>query len=576
MVAIIIACLLVAVLTYYQMHTQGFFSSIIMAGDCLIALMLAFNYYEMLSAKLIDLGLGLYGPQTIALMGIFIISLIILRLITDKLVSGNMNFPPLVDRIGALMFGFVSSMIVVGVIFLGLQHLALPAKLLGFDRCPELENSLNDKTLIPAADNFVVSMVNITSAYGFSGQNNFAQNHPEFLRELYLNRLVPKNHEGSRRESSKDSIVSLKPWIVKKPVRNLNTGEMIKPKGEFLAVRLELKASNSKENPGAGDVDGNVRVALGSFRAVGFSQDNEVVSQYPVGFLKPGGTVVDQVSLESGKILTGKNNKIELLFDWDKKLKQIPPKYIEFKRSAKKDFPDVSSYSNLEIIDSDEIVGLTAVTASMKFPAETISKVVFSELFVVSQTDPTTIQKLMIPAPSVLEKSTTDLDGREGEYYMAHTSILKMGGNDTDSTSLPLVVPDGYYLYAVTGVSNRSGVEAGRFMSPILVDTNDKSYPSVGFSLRGNIAESSIAEFAYNAYDLEGNLLENNKMPGRFPKQIKSLKKKAEIQKITYYFLVPKTKNFVGILGVKLMKNRTMSEFWGYEDNVDIVVPTSF
>jgi len=156
--ASVILCILVVVLTFYQIFTQGLFSSFIMAGLCMISALLALNFYEPLAGTLGRFGIGSFGPQTICLMGLFFLSLLAMRELTDRLIRGNMNFSLFIDRIGAAVFGLISSMIVAGMIALGFQHLSISAEILGFNRCPDLGNAKEDKGLFPGADSLFLEI----------------------------------------------------------------------------------------------------------------------------------------------------------------------------------------------------------------------------------------------------------------------------------------------------------------------------------------------------------------------------------------------------------------------------------
>jgi len=126
--AILIVCGAILILTFYQVQTQGFFSTVIMSGVSMLAAFVALNYYEAVAELLANVGLSAYGLGCICLLGLFSVTLLVLRMITDRLVKGNMNFPTLVDRIGAAFFGLISSMIVVGMVLIGFQHLSVPAE----------------------------------------------------------------------------------------------------------------------------------------------------------------------------------------------------------------------------------------------------------------------------------------------------------------------------------------------------------------------------------------------------------------------------------------------------------------
>ena len=134
MLAVLLSCIAVVLITYLQVFKQGLFSAMIHAGLAIVAALIALNWFEPLAAVLTGIGLASLGPQTIALMALFILSLLILRELADRLIRGNMNFPLLVDRLGATFFALVGSLVAVGIALIGLQMLPIQPKFLWFDR----------------------------------------------------------------------------------------------------------------------------------------------------------------------------------------------------------------------------------------------------------------------------------------------------------------------------------------------------------------------------------------------------------------------------------------------------------
>lgn len=126
------AIVLILAMTFFQ-GLQGLFSALITCILTVLAAALAFGLYE-------DLYFGQlirYQPdhgRSIALVGIFIISLLVLRGLFDAIIKGNMHFPLYVDRIGGGVVGFVSALIAVGVLAVGVQMLPFGTSFLGFSR----------------------------------------------------------------------------------------------------------------------------------------------------------------------------------------------------------------------------------------------------------------------------------------------------------------------------------------------------------------------------------------------------------------------------------------------------------
>jgi len=343
MILTLILCAITAILIYYQVFTQGLFSSMIMAVLCLVSATVAFNYHEMLAPLLIDLGLGQFGPKGISLLGIFIITLLLLREGTDRLIKGNMHFGQLIDRVAGACFALVSSLTITGMIALGLQSLPLPAKIFGFDRCGEsLSSPDQDKKLLPYADNFVLGMMNRVSNHCFAGSSSFIQIHPDMLRELYINRIVPDNYDGMRKEAASDALEVIGDVeVVQTKAHDDNNKEDVdrKSRSELLLIKVKLKAgTGSRGNRGAKDIDSMIRFSMGQFRLVGYNPahpQKPAYSVYPIGLREEGNSTTIAKALNKGECRSNKTATFSLVFNWPVNLNEAPPQFLEFKRSSR-------------------------------------------------------------------------------------------------------------------------------------------------------------------------------------------------------------------------------------------------
>jgi len=199
--------------------------------------------------------------------------------------------------------------------------------------------------LFPNPDGFVVALMTRASNYCFAGRNRFAQHHPDFIRELHMNRLALD--PASRREAPQDSVRLVGGPIVVEgylPVKGTGRETIEAEQGEvLLRVKLAIKGGGvSKDSRGAADVDGLIRFTMGNIRLVGFDTSKGLsrragVSRYPIGVLTKddrGGTVVERLSLDEGKVLE-RSGEVEFLFMWPSPVKAAPPQFVEFKRSAR-------------------------------------------------------------------------------------------------------------------------------------------------------------------------------------------------------------------------------------------------
>ncbi len=354
MLAILILIVITGLLVYYMVFTQGLFSCLIMSVLCVTSAVVALNYYEPLAAILIKWGLSTFGPKTGSLLVLFSLTLYVLREITDRFIRGNMKFPTWIDRSGSFFFATISSLTIVGMVSLGIQMLPVKAVVMGFDRCPDLNNPDNDKSLYPRADEFILGIFSHSSLYTFNGKNSFKQIHPDFLRELYINRVTPTDHEGSRNEAASDALEISKEnlEVLKVPVVD-SAGQKVdvSPDEILLMIPVTVRAgANDNEDRGAADVDRAIRFALADFRMIGYPSDNRKapgISKYPIGVIDKNGNRVDALPWETGYHFTTSQANINVVFAWPRDLKKNPPVFIEFKHTARADMPTVKDLEKL-------------------------------------------------------------------------------------------------------------------------------------------------------------------------------------------------------------------------------------
>ncbi len=197
------AIVLILTITFFQ-GLQGLFSSLINCVLVILAAALAFGYYENLYyAFLVD-----YQPdngRAIALVAIFIVSVLLFRLIFDLAITESVSFPMLVERIGGGAFGLVTALVMTGILAIGFQMLDFPSRFLGFERYEpvriagqasedakinrgtldwqNIELRRNGVWLSP--DGFAAGLVSHLSDNALAGDNNFGTVYPDFLARVH-------------------------------------------------------------------------------------------------------------------------------------------------------------------------------------------------------------------------------------------------------------------------------------------------------------------------------------------------------------------------------------------------------
>lgn len=208
---IFILAFFLAVTFFQSLH--GAFSALIMLVLCVLCSTLALSHFEWLHNTMLASFMPDYG-QAVALAALFVIPVGLLRVGIDRVISGNMVLPTLVDRIGAPLLGIGTGLIVSGMIAMVFQLLPFDAGLLGFQRIIATHNGepispatrLNEVPISPdieftrdnlwlSPDGLTVSLASALSQNVFSARPSFGEVHPDFLEELHWRRF------GTQRES---------------------------------------------------------------------------------------------------------------------------------------------------------------------------------------------------------------------------------------------------------------------------------------------------------------------------------------------------------------------------------------
>ena len=108
MVVIILGSLLIAAVAFYQ-AIQGTFSALIMTVLTVVCSVVALNFYEPAAQALIG-RLGAYA-HAVCLLALFVVPLLALRELFDRLVRGNVILGLWIDRIGGAVLGAVTGLL---------------------------------------------------------------------------------------------------------------------------------------------------------------------------------------------------------------------------------------------------------------------------------------------------------------------------------------------------------------------------------------------------------------------------------------------------------------------------------
>ena len=235
---------LILCIAFFQ-GLQGLFSAVIMTTLTILCAALAMGTFENLYFGFLIDRMPQHG-EAVAMMSIFVLSLLVLRTLFDNLVKGNMVFPVWVDRIAGGALGLVTGLIIVGMLQLTFQLLPFDETFLGFNRFPPQTKTRNKvvddekelkrikpedlvwqrASLLWSPDEFVVGVVERLSGGALSGRTRFEGVHPDFTAEVQNSRCAVQR-ESAHAIMNYDGAISVPStgagyWI-------LPSGRMVRP-----------------------------------------------------------------------------------------------------------------------------------------------------------------------------------------------------------------------------------------------------------------------------------------------------------------------------------------------------------
>jgi len=544
MIAIVVFLILTVTLVYIQVSKQGLFSNLIMAALTVVSAMVSFNYYEPLAVKLTNSGFSI-GAQGASLLIIFFVTLLALREIFDRVVRGNMNFIGVIDTAGATVFSVISSVIIVGTVMIALQMMPINGGevnsgiILGFNRVEKMDAPDKSSTIFPGIDSIVANGIGRLSTYSFSGNRQFNHHHPDLLEELYFNRLTLT--PGSRQEASSNALTIKHAWLIENDMFNSNNGKKVtlSPGAQFLGVRISLKNGNTKDRPGASDVDDSIRFTMGQMRLVAFNPEGggeESLSRYPLGVLKPGAQAVELIPLNQGRLYARKQDSLDLLFECPSDLKKFSEQYIEFKRSAFAN-DHLSTSKLLAAKHKFDIASCRTATAATIVKPVTQKNVIKYDKFVVIPNEEQPLEMMaMMPdkvLSTILEKDNISL---LSDFPNGIDSVSVFGYfNAAEKYYTNLKVPKGHVL-AYLRIMYLQGVPFEK--TPKVIDTNSIAYSPRGYILAGYDGNINAIELIYDCYkQIE-------------PPSFQIFEKGAVLRTAIYLYLLPKAVSDTGIVNV--------------------------
>jgi hypothetical protein len=190
-----IGVILLVLFIAYLWTQQGLFSAFLHFVCTLVAGAIALAVWEPLVYGAL-LGFRQDLAWSLGLIGPFLISLVILRLASDKLIPGNLKFDEGTNFIGGGAFGFGAGVITAGMLLISVGFMRLPHDFAGYQpvRYDTNGNVVAGDTLWLPADTLTVRMYETLSRGGFTaGGSALAVRQPDLHRQAGLVRMTVRD-----------------------------------------------------------------------------------------------------------------------------------------------------------------------------------------------------------------------------------------------------------------------------------------------------------------------------------------------------------------------------------------------
>ncbi|MEZ6241828.1 MAG: CvpA family protein [Phycisphaerales bacterium] len=312
----------------YLWATRGLFSAFLHLVCTLVAGAIAFAAWEPLGYMLLD-ALPSSGflrflqglSWTIALVAPFTVSLIVLRVIVDRIAPNNTKQLAVVDLVGGGACGLIASMIAMGFLVLGVSYARLSIGLTGYkplwysaDKSTAGGSLVRSDKLWLPVDRFTAGLYSRLSGSSLATGEPLAKWHPDLTLAGFGARISPGDNQARNVLTSKDFKL-LRSYTVGNtqsgsPVRDLleyETGgkSISQPytdvngdavsSGYLAGYVIEFAPGAKEDSKGGQVIVSNGQVSLICKKAGADAKPNETIAVYPVA-------VISQARAEDGNL----------------------------------------------------------------------------------------------------------------------------------------------------------------------------------------------------------------------------------------------------------------------------------
>lgn len=306
MILSVVILAFVGIIAYFH-WVQGLFSATLSALIAVVAAVMAVSYHETLVEMLLK-GKMADSANALMLCVLFATIYIILRVIFDKAVPGNLRFPSIVDSIGGGVMGVIVGIFAMGVFALAAQSLPFGPTIAGYSRYTtkgsqgvvipterqsqdstvfdevaedsdhpgQFEKNGEKSLLIPVDDIVLATVQRLSDGGTLAGERTLASIHPDYPQEMFGNRLgmqVGAKHTvlniAGLSGAKLSGIYSLPALPAADPeYSSMRIGRKVPPQIKPTANQLLLVARITIDHNSSDDVDSLFRFSPASIRLV--------------------------------------------------------------------------------------------------------------------------------------------------------------------------------------------------------------------------------------------------------------------------------------------------------------------
>ena len=322
---IIVGC---AVFQFFKGTIVRAFATIVVA---IFACVIAFGFFEILADTLIKRGdsgsmLSLVPwAQSLSFLLLFILTFAVLQTAIVQLTRKGIDLGFLPERIGRPILGLILGLIVSGVLLTFLALAPLPNEY-PYPRFEERNIRLDSPDKVfPNVDGLVTSLFSLISSGSFSGKRSFAGVHPNYLNQVYLNRLDRDvslvSGVSPAIEVPRDAAVWPATDAVKKQVEELiskgqlsrSPGKPVESRYDIMVARIGFKGTAFKSDS---KIDGG-KFTLSQLRLICMSRgyDSDTLSGkgqnvYPIGYLGSASQIETGLKIELNRNDLSRNSSV--------------------------------------------------------------------------------------------------------------------------------------------------------------------------------------------------------------------------------------------------------------------------